>query len=210
MALREFRDRSGVEWRVWAVTPASMHPATASELFLGEYQEGWLTFESANARRRLARFPADWDQLSNAQLEALGASARDAPFKRSRETASGEYRRVAESTVLADHGVTGSPASHSDPSGPRTFVGPSGREWSVAVRELSPGEMTAAGEPASVPHPVLRFTSSDLVLDLERWPEDWERLTNAQLIELAQRAQMVPVPAPPGTPVKRRREDQRV
>ena len=35
---------------------------------------------------------------------------------------------------------------------------------------------------------VLRFTSGDVVLDLEEWPADWMQLTNEQLVELARRA----------------------
>jgi hypothetical protein len=36
---------------------------------------------------------------------------------------------------------------------------------------------------------VLRFISGSLVLDLEDWPDDWDRLSSTQLNELLSRAQ---------------------
>ena len=71
MALREFVDKRGVAWKAWDVIPGGMNPATAAELFVGEYQEGWLAFESPNDLRRLSRWPADWAALPVADLEEL-------------------------------------------------------------------------------------------------------------------------------------------
>jgi len=43
---------------------------------------GWLAFESASDRRRLAPIPPGWDSLSDAELEALCARAVPAPAPR--------------------------------------------------------------------------------------------------------------------------------
>ncbi len=71
MAVRDFVDDNEVKWRVWPVSRASIHPRTAAEDYLGDYGEGWLCFESANERRRLAHFPADWDRLADQDLNKL-------------------------------------------------------------------------------------------------------------------------------------------
>ena len=53
MAVREFTDSRGVEWRVWDVTPAHMHPVTRGEDYMADLQDGWLAFESGREKRRL-------------------------------------------------------------------------------------------------------------------------------------------------------------
>jgi hypothetical protein len=79
MAVRDFVDASGVSWRVWPVTPESLQPKTAAEDYLGDYGDGWLCFESAVERRRLARFPADWEQVSDEELRTLLGKAAIVP-----------------------------------------------------------------------------------------------------------------------------------
>ena len=78
-AIREFVDRDGREWRVWAVTPSHLR-ASKREASLGEYEEGWLAFETLDedARRRLPHYPADWRTMSDAKLQDLLARAVDA------------------------------------------------------------------------------------------------------------------------------------
>jgi hypothetical protein len=71
MAVRDVVDENGTKWKIWSVSASSIHPRTAAEDFLGDYSEGWLCFECANQRRRLARFPQDWDRLSDQQLLGL-------------------------------------------------------------------------------------------------------------------------------------------
>ncbi|HEY6088236.1 MAG TPA: hypothetical protein VD771_00455 [Gemmatimonadaceae bacterium] len=75
MAVRDIVDEKGNSWRVWAVMASAIHPKTAAEDYLGDYSEGWLCFEGARQRRRLARFPRDWDKLSDKDLLALLSSA---------------------------------------------------------------------------------------------------------------------------------------
>ena len=71
MAVRDFVDTNGVHWKVWPVIPETLQPKTAAEDYLGEYEAGWLCFESAAERRRLPGYPRDWEQLSDAELCAL-------------------------------------------------------------------------------------------------------------------------------------------
>ena len=63
MPTRSFRDASGVVWHVWD-TPL---------LGAGEKQlsEGWLTFNSGSARRRLAPIPSGWENVSSRRLEQM-------------------------------------------------------------------------------------------------------------------------------------------
>jgi hypothetical protein len=81
MAVRDFVDEKGTKWRVWPVLRSSIHPRTAAEDFLGDYGEGWLCFESPNERRRLARFPDDWDKMPDAELAKLLARAVVVPAR---------------------------------------------------------------------------------------------------------------------------------
>ena len=81
MAVRDIVDQKGIKWRVWAVQRSSIHPKTAAEDFLGDYGEGWLCFESANERRRLARFPQDWDKMADRDLLGLLTKAAVVPVR---------------------------------------------------------------------------------------------------------------------------------
>ena len=71
MGLREFRDGEDVLWKVWQVTVDSLDERTRAEDYMRDWQEGWLCFESATARRRLAEFPTDWADLPDSELEEL-------------------------------------------------------------------------------------------------------------------------------------------
>ncbi|MDP9201003.1 MAG: hypothetical protein M3P26_03585 [Gemmatimonadota bacterium] len=75
MAVRDIVDENGTPWKVWAVMSSAFHPKTAAEDFLGDYGEGWLTFDSPNQRRRLAHFPQDWDRVPDKELLRLLKSA---------------------------------------------------------------------------------------------------------------------------------------
>lgn len=80
MAVRDFVDEKGVKWRVWPVLRSSI-PRTAAADFLGVYGEGWLCFESPQERRRLARFPDDWDRMSDEELSKLLGRAAIVPVR---------------------------------------------------------------------------------------------------------------------------------
>src|SRR5438270_533058 len=94
MPVREFTDSRGVEWRVWDVTPAHMHPATRAEDFMGNLQDGWLVFESEDEKRRLeAPYPADWVNFPIRKLEELWARAMPV-VRRAAESTTGKRRAV--------------------------------------------------------------------------------------------------------------------
>jgi len=216
MALREFVDNRHVEWKVWDVTPERMHPVTAREMFHGryvDYQEGWLVFESATERRRLAPFPSQWSEFPDVEIETLLRMAEVVPPRRTAdETRSGQFRRYTEErAAVAEEAKTpaeaaseGDPESapethHDAPAGVvRRFLGPSGRTWSAAI-------VDRGGTP------VLRFTASDgVACDVERYPEDWARYTRDRLSELLRGAlPATDAPAAEGTHPRRRREDFR-
>lgn len=100
MALREYKDASGVTWQVWHVVPTTRTTAhvVANERrkrtdadFSGDRRRkqftltpgmegGWLCFESSGEKRRLAPVPEDWESCGDAVLAGYLASA--APVSR--------------------------------------------------------------------------------------------------------------------------------
>jgi len=63
-----------VEWKVFLTTRGS--DAVSREHSLPEaFREGWLVFESATEKRRLAPIPPNWEALSNEALISLCAKA---------------------------------------------------------------------------------------------------------------------------------------
>lgn len=70
MAVREFTDSARTEWRVWDTNP------NEGRLLRAEFRNGWLTFESALGRYRLAPVLRDWQNFSVEKLEALCRTAR--------------------------------------------------------------------------------------------------------------------------------------
>jgi hypothetical protein len=81
-AIREFTDRDGRAWRVWAVTPS--HLRGRRDASLGEFEEGWLAFETLDesARKRLPHYPADWQRVSESRLQELLGLALEVPARR--------------------------------------------------------------------------------------------------------------------------------
>lgn len=72
--MRHFRDNAGVEWEVFLTERKS--DAVSRGQFLPEaYREGWLVFESAQEKRRLAPVPANWESLPNETLAEWCAKA---------------------------------------------------------------------------------------------------------------------------------------
>ena len=234
MALREFRDRNGVVWRAWAVTPEFMHPATAAEDYLGDYQEGWLTFECQEARRRLPRIPRGWEALPDAELERLLESALQAP-RRPPHLATGE--RPAAPPPSAPEPPPAAPSREAQaemtPTGRRRiFSDPSGHIVIAGIERppAPPAPQAASGNGPSCELPpaasVLRFRTDDKqVFDLTSWPEDWDRMPKPELIALYARARQEresevakraaehaarPVQGTPATETPRRRATDRL
>ena len=75
--LRGFKDRTGGEWRVWEVVPSKAgidtSPRTQSRTSLSStpYANGWLCFESATEKRRLAPIPDGWEMRPPAAIAEL-------------------------------------------------------------------------------------------------------------------------------------------
>lgn len=92
MALRQFKDSRGIDWTAWNVTPTKLHPITRTEDYLRGFEDGWLCFESADGKRRLADYPSHWEEMNDAALERLLRRADSSLIQRADET-SGEFRR---------------------------------------------------------------------------------------------------------------------
>jgi hypothetical protein len=190
MSVREFTDSENVVWRVWDVTTAQMHPVTRNEDFMGDLADGWLAFESAFEKRRLAApYPAEWATLPIPELEMLCRKAPPVTTRQPRST-SGEHR--VEAVEALDRAVLSTAV--------RTFTSPRGRVWTVRLHECldkDGGTMT-----------VLRFTADDVVSDLVNWPQDWRDYTATQYAMLMLDA------GPPrrlgAAGPQRRRDDRRV
>ena len=155
MPVREFTDSKGIEWRVWDVTAEQLHPVTRMEDLM-ELSTGWLAFESAGEKRRLpAPYPANWGEVPLKELEAL---CRRAPrVVRRTGRSSGETRVVEVSARLDDERRLSEECR---------FHSPGGREWTVRLHECLDRQ--------GAQRQVLRFTAEDIVVDLERWPENWK------------------------------------
>ena len=82
MAVREFTDSAGMDWRVWDTIPLE------GRLLRPELREGWLTFESTLGRFRLAPVPDGWERAPTAKLELLCRLARAGGARAVRLTAS--------------------------------------------------------------------------------------------------------------------------
>ena len=158
MSVREFTDSKGIEWRAWDVTPEHMHPATRSEDFMSNLQDGWLTFESATEKRRLAApYPSDWTTYRIPDLEALCERAKSVT-RRAVQSETGKQRAIAASQS-EQQAIRSANAS-------RTFRSPRGREWTVRVHECLDREGSD--------QMVLRFTADDIIVELKDWPADWQ------------------------------------
>lgn len=71
MPYRTFTDAAGTEWQVWDTVPEANDTAMVREGFA----QGWLTFECAAEKRRLAPIPAQWEAVSEATLARYCAEA---------------------------------------------------------------------------------------------------------------------------------------
>jgi hypothetical protein len=63
--IREFTDATGTTWRVWSTTPR------ADAVFDESHKAGWLTFESASTRKRLAPIPKAWEEATPERLDLM-------------------------------------------------------------------------------------------------------------------------------------------
>jgi hypothetical protein len=82
--VREFRDRQGRAWRVWEVRPGLGRPLSELHRYLGDYLNGWLAFGCLDndLRKRLPKFPPDWLEMSDREIEALLYQAVEVPKRK--------------------------------------------------------------------------------------------------------------------------------
>jgi hypothetical protein len=62
---KTFKDRQGKTWDVWQVDPKQGSHAPVAE----EFSFGWLCFESADEKRRLAPVPEGWERADDDTIE---------------------------------------------------------------------------------------------------------------------------------------------
>ena len=163
MAIREYTDSHRVEWSVWDVTPAQMHPAARDEQYLAEMHDGWLVFESKREKRRLnAPYPRNWEDFDIRQLEELCAKASPVLRRRPRSP-SGQHRAITTAAIERE--------AEAESGSRRTFSSPAGREWTVRIHECLDRDQAT--------QKVLRFTAGDIVVELLEWPHHWQDLSVA-------------------------------
>ena len=135
MAVREFTDSRGVDWRAWDVMPSHMHPVTRGEDYMANLQDGWLVFECGREKRRLeAPYPRDWSTLPIPELEEL--CRRAMPVRRVREKSQSGQRRAVSAVEIEQVAIA-------QEGGRRTFRSPAGREWTVQV-SVNPADLPEA------------------------------------------------------------------
>lgn len=71
MPERTFQDSSGTEWLIYDCAPRP----DIKRGFARDYQSGWLCFQSPTEKRRLVKYPRDWESYSAQQLEELCEAA---------------------------------------------------------------------------------------------------------------------------------------
>ena len=172
MAVRDFGDDEGRQWRAWAITPEAIEPVTRGEDYLADcFVTGWVVFETIDGKekRRLCPWPMRWAEMSDEELRGLLQKAT--PIRhvdmRARHTGS-----AAEGEGEGDGWTDGEETGESPVV--RTFAYPGGRFWTVWVL-MRPSD----GGP-----PVLRFQAGARYMDLRRWPTNWSEQTDASLITL--------------------------
>ena len=84
--IRDFVDADGKLWHVWEVPAEQLSARARPGTYAGEFESGWLAFESGDGkeRRRLPGYPRDWQRLPNERVEALCRDAHPV-MKRRRE-----------------------------------------------------------------------------------------------------------------------------
>ncbi len=96
MAARTFADSAGTIWQVFEVHRSSTKPGAVST----GLEQGWLSFTSANAKRRLAPIPPTWESSPDPELERLCSTARVvAPATHTFEPISRDRRRKEGESV---------------------------------------------------------------------------------------------------------------
>ena len=167
MALREFTNEDGREWRAWDILPEQLDHRTRAEDYLQGFLDGWLVFESKDGRDkcRLYPIPANWATRDEEELRLLLRASKPVRGELHGRGSSdgGEAPSTARGEIV------------------RTFEYPGGRNWTVRewLLETSGEESEMADRPV-----VLRFTAEGRSLDLLAFPRGWADYTESQLADL--------------------------
>lgn len=176
MAVREFTDESGTQWRAWDIRPDAIHPKTKAEDYLAEcYDVGWIVFEtlSGEEKRRLCPYPVRWAEAELHELRDMLARADVVPRHKlaAERQVSGELPPRVQSVHVAPEDDE---PDVTDLEIVRSFRYPGGRLWTACV----------IPHPEDSATPVLRFTAGARYLDLKTWPRDWADAPEDTLAEL--------------------------
>lgn len=194
MAVRDFTDSAGREWRAWDVAPDELNARTKDEDYLAQlYHTGWIVFETLDGddKRRLYPIPTGWAELPDAELAVLLAKAEKVPQRKLRtekdargQAAVDAMRQAADfsDSALDDPERARKIAREETPDVTdlnvwRTFRYPGGRIWVVTV-------VQDHGTPSAV----LRFTAGARDINLRDWPKDWPDYSDDQLVALLRHA----------------------
>lgn len=77
--MRTFRDSNGTAWTVFEVRRQISSTGDTRSFLPGGYNDGWLCFESAGAKRRLTKYPQRWREFDDKHLTTLLEQAQPAP-----------------------------------------------------------------------------------------------------------------------------------
>jgi hypothetical protein len=196
MAVREFTDAGGRDWRAWDIKPEDIRPVTKGEDYLVDcYVCGWVVFETiaGDEKRRLCPWPIQWMNETERGLRALLARAEVVPPLRVRAERGSGSERARPAISIEEADVT-------DLEVVRTFKYPEGRYWTVCV----------VNRPEDGGRPVLRFTSGVRHIDAKAWQIDWaDQPDDALAVMLRGAAPRKAAAAPVSGNMPRRRWDDR-
>ncbi|MFL5607215.1 MAG: hypothetical protein ACJ8AD_12265, partial [Gemmatimonadaceae bacterium] len=116
---RTFADSTGITWEVVEVHRSSSKPGAVSSGF----ELGWLSFTSANAKRRLAPIP-QWESSPDGELERLCSTARTVPMTAPHPFEPGSSDRRRKDGEPAQRPDTGERRRAADRSGSQTQRAP--------------------------------------------------------------------------------------
>lgn len=77
--MRTFRDSDGTAWTVFEVRRHGSATGDTRSYLPGGFNDGWLCFETAGAKRRLIKYPPRWREFNEDELLRLLGQAQPAP-----------------------------------------------------------------------------------------------------------------------------------